>query len=63
MLSHHLLPALVLFFSSIVSIGRSPGYVKDRQFLKSWMMMDKSEDQISGVTDWSVANFGKDSQF
>lgn len=41
MLSHHLLPALVLQLNKLVSIERSPGYMKDRQFLKGWMMLEK----------------------
>lgn len=52
-----------LQLSRLVSIGRSAGYMKDRQCLKSWMMLEKKEDQISGVTDWSVAILYKNPQF
>jgi len=44
--SHHSLPALVLFFSSIGSVGRSPGFMKERQFLKSWMMLEKKKIKL-----------------
>lgn len=30
-----------LQLNRLVSMGRSPGYMKDRQFSKSWMMLDK----------------------
>lgn len=52
-----------LQLSRLVGSGRSAGYTKDRQFLKSWLMLEKKEDQISGVTNWSVAILYKDPQF
>jgi len=41
MLTHLLLPAFVLHLDRLISTGTSPGYTKDRQFPKSWMMMEK----------------------